>query len=650
VRGKALRFNGESDYVEVADSESLDITDGLTLEAWVSPSGWWNTTWQYRRNITIDNTANANTLTNYQVAINLTYDSGMQPDFSDIRFTWYNATDGTETEIPYWIERKVDSSWAYVWVKVPEIPPNSIATVYVYYGNTTPVSSESNAKETMLVYDDFSNSSEFNEWSKEYYVREGSPTFNYFYVNYNTSTGSPAPSINMRGDQSTDWASYIFVITRNITKASAAELAVRAYYRAASGYSGSTVTNARLFGYNSTGPASTSTEAFEHVYVAGGTYDTGWKNGGEVITSGLSGFSDVKIGFGFVDAWGHNWNQRNWYDNIIVRQYVSPEPTYSIGAEEEIGGKIVGKGTDAYELQATGSELFAYINNQVITTKLTNAWHHVVETYDRSYQNLYVDGKLKASKPLTGAISTNTNNLVIGKCFNGIIDEVRIYNRALSAEEIQKLYLSEGAPTPPLDVKVEKNGNYAQLTWNTPESKGASAISEYAIYRSVDGGTYEKIATLPSDKLIYEDRNIEKGHTYRYYITAINSVGESEKSKVVELSTGGNGGGATNKGNENANSGNSTFGGFMHSIWLWLIILVVIAVIIVVLAMRRRKPERIEKSEEESDVSLPPAGGFVEAQTINVVCPHCGYAGEVPASMRGQTVKCPNCGNAFKIE
>ena len=108
--------------------------------------------------------------------------------------------------------------------------------------------------------------------------------------------------------------------------------------------------------------------------------------------------------------------------------------------------------------------------------------------------------------------------------------------------------------------------------------------------------------------------------------------------------------GPTNKGNENANSGNSTFGGIMHSIWLWLIILIAIAVIVVVvLAMRRRKPERIEESEEERDVSPPPAGGFVEAQRINVVCPHCGYAGEVPASMRGQTVKCPNCGNAFKI-
>jgi len=65
---------------------------------------WWSSSWKYRRPITINNTQNSNNLTNYQVAINLTYNSHMQPDLSDIRFTWLNTTDNTEIEIPYWIE------------------------------------------------------------------------------------------------------------------------------------------------------------------------------------------------------------------------------------------------------------------------------------------------------------------------------------------------------------------------------------------------------------------------------------------------------------------------------------------------------------------------------------------------------------------
>jgi hypothetical protein len=110
---------------------------------------------------------NISAVGNYQVAINLTYDSDMQPDFSDIRFTWYNASDGTETEIPYWVESKNDTYWAYFWVKVPSIPASSTTTtVYVYYGNTSVVSSQSNGDSTFLFFDDFIGSSlNSTKWS-----------------------------------------------------------------------------------------------------------------------------------------------------------------------------------------------------------------------------------------------------------------------------------------------------------------------------------------------------------------------------------------------------------------------------------------------------------------------------------------------------
>jgi hypothetical protein len=121
---------------------------GQQIDEWA----WWNTTWQYRRPITINNTQNPNTLTNYQVAINLTYDTNMVSDFSDIRFTWINSTDDTEILIPYWIESKVNSAWAYVWVKVPYIPASSTATIYVYYGNTTPVNSLSSLNDVSFIY------------------------------------------------------------------------------------------------------------------------------------------------------------------------------------------------------------------------------------------------------------------------------------------------------------------------------------------------------------------------------------------------------------------------------------------------------------------------------------------------------------------
>jgi hypothetical protein len=73
-------------------------------------------------------------------------------------------------------------------------------------------------------------------------------------------------------------------------------------------------------------------------------------------------------------------------------------------------------------------------------------WYFITGTYDGSNIRLYVNGNLITSNPLTGKMIDYGNNVLIGKyanvacCLPGIIDNVRIYNRALSTAEIQILY------------------------------------------------------------------------------------------------------------------------------------------------------------------------------------------------------------------
>src|SRR5215510_13770156 len=70
-----------------------------------------------------------------------------------------------------------------------------------------------------------------------------------------------------------------------------------------------------------------------------------------------------------------------------------------------------------------------------------NTWSHLAATYNGSTLSLYVNGALVASQAFSGAIVTSTGALRIGgngvwgEYFQGRIDEVRIYNRALSATE-----------------------------------------------------------------------------------------------------------------------------------------------------------------------------------------------------------------------
>ncbi len=105
------------------------------------------TGWGYRKAVTIDNSTNSATLTNYQVQI--TTDTAtpvsqgkMNSDCSDLRFT---DSDGT-TFLNYWIETGCNTASTLVWVKIPSVPASSTKTIYEYYGNSsaTAVSSTTN--------------------------------------------------------------------------------------------------------------------------------------------------------------------------------------------------------------------------------------------------------------------------------------------------------------------------------------------------------------------------------------------------------------------------------------------------------------------------------------------------------------------------
>jgi len=73
-------------------------------------------------------------------------------------------------------------------------------------------------------------------------------------------------------------------------------------------------------------------------------------------------------------------------------------------------------------------------------------WYFVGVTYDGNYARLYVNGNEVASASLGSFTLQTTYDLAIGKrlsstnIFNGLIDDVRIYNRALSADEVRQIY------------------------------------------------------------------------------------------------------------------------------------------------------------------------------------------------------------------
>jgi hypothetical protein len=81
------------------------------------------------------------------------------------------------------------------------------------------------------------------------------------------------------------------------------------------------------------------------------------------------------------------------------------------------------------------------------TVRLLNVWYHVAGVYNATARTLdiYVNGVLDngvllgtvPASQVNSSVNVNIGRRTGGFYFNGVIDEVRIYNRALTASEIQ---------------------------------------------------------------------------------------------------------------------------------------------------------------------------------------------------------------------
>jgi hypothetical protein len=119
---------------------------------------WWNATWSNRKEIILTG-GTSGTQTDYQVLLNVTYESEMQSDFDDLRFC--NETH----QLDAWLKLKVDSSYALVWVEFPTTPASGVnQTYYMYYGNTV-AANYWDGDATFLFFDDAESGAFYDKWT-----------------------------------------------------------------------------------------------------------------------------------------------------------------------------------------------------------------------------------------------------------------------------------------------------------------------------------------------------------------------------------------------------------------------------------------------------------------------------------------------------
>ena len=153
-----------------------------------------------------------------------------------------------------------------------------------------------------------------------------------------------------------------------------------------------------------------------------------------------------------------------------------------------------------------------------------NIWYHIVGVFDRTGDQgrIYINGINKAEGTMTTDPLSNDATTKIGCVheetsdsyyFNGTIDDLRIYNRVLSAEEVQELY-EEGLPeltgleiTGPDEVAEDFTASYKAIAhYDNGTTKNVTAATEW----SVQPNTVATIEAgqLTTEQVLYPERDV----------------------------------------------------------------------------------------------------------------------------------------------
>ena len=164
-----------------------------------------------------------------------------------------------------------------------------------------------------------------------------------------------------------------------------------------------------------------------------------------------------------------------------------------------------------------------------------NAWTHLAATYDGNMLILYVNGELASQLLVPGSIATSTGllkiggNAIWGEWFNGLIDEVRVYNRTLSGPQIladtTRAVVSPDTTAPSAPAGLTATGGLTSATLSWAASTDDVAVSRYNVHRSTSAGFTPSAANRIAQPTGTGYTDSVAAGTYFYKVTAEDAVG-----------------------------------------------------------------------------------------------------------------------------
>ncbi|GGK78870.1 hypothetical protein Ppa06_40670 [Planomonospora parontospora subsp. parontospora] len=222
---------------------------------------------------------------------------------------------------------------------------------------------------------------------------------------------------------------------------------------------------------------------------------------------------------------------------MTVEAWVNPD------TDPVSGGLTVSKGS--YGFSATTATVGTSPAGRVTFRPLpARTWSHLAATYDGQALRVYVNGALVASQPAQGAIGVGATPL--GIWGTGLIDEVRIYDTALSEAQINADMAApvaggslNGPPTAPEALTAVPGYGKTVLSWQA--STDDDGIAGYEVHRSARADFTPTGSTLLGTVTTTSYTDVPKYRdTYHYRVRAMDTshrlgpLSEPASAKAME--------------------------------------------------------------------------------------------------------------------
>ncbi len=201
-------------------------------------------------------------------------------------------------------------------------------------------------------------------------------------------------------------------------------------------------------------------------------------------------------------------------------------------------------GSDGYDLYLTNTgRAFVRINGSTLagaTVVTDGTWRHITAVWDGLSLALYVDGSLDASQATTATSIDTANPLLLGRHFQGnaqwefagLMDEVRLYDRALSPQEIADL--AQGSD--PIDITPPARSNPGPTGGLPPGTETATLVLDtdepsQCRWAEIHGTPYEAMpnsfATAQGTTHTASATGLGDGGTYDFAVRCLDEAGNA---------------------------------------------------------------------------------------------------------------------------